>query len=299
MAAAMASNPRIPFVLSSERRRLPPFEGKRLIVNVALNLEHWPFDKPMPRQILSSPKGNVSIPDVPNFSWVEYGLRCGVPRILEIMSSRGLVGTALMNSSLADVYPSCAEAFVAKGWEIVGHGVTQCPLTRERDPAGIIQQCLDRLTRLSGRPVRGWLGPGLAENADTPDLLKQLGVDYVHDWTVDDLPCWMRTLHGPMIALPYTLELNDVPIFAIEGLSSDEILKRVLATVEQFDSEASPQPRIITLALHPHIIGVAHRARFLAQVLDLLLSRSDTVFTTSGCIADWYEASEPPDLDIS
>ena len=31
----------------------------------------------------------------------------------------------------------------------------------------------------------------------------------------DDLPCWMTTAEGPLLCLPYTWEINDVPMWAV------------------------------------------------------------------------------------
>ena len=63
-------NPRIPFVLEGDEAPLPSFKGKRVVVNVAVNVEHWPFDQPKPRAILPPPHGMKAVPDVPNFTWV-------------------------------------------------------------------------------------------------------------------------------------------------------------------------------------------------------------------------------------
>ncbi len=80
--------------------------------------------------------------------------------------------------------------------------------------------------RLGGRArALGW-GPGLGETEDTPDILKAEGIEFLHDWALDDLPTWMKTKHGPLMALPYTFELNDVPVYAIQNGSTDEYLKR-------------------------------------------------------------------------
>src|SRR5579872_2012435 len=85
------SNPRVPYQMASDRRRLaPPQPGKPLIVHVVVNVEYWPFDQPMPRKLLPGPHGNDKLPDVPNFSWVEYGMRTGLPRILSTLTQRGL-----------------------------------------------------------------------------------------------------------------------------------------------------------------------------------------------------------------
>ena len=123
---------------------------------------------------------------------------------------------------------------------------------------------------------------------DTPDHLKQQQIEFLHDWTLDDLPNWMRTRHGPMVALPYTLELNDVPIYAVQNSSSDEILKRLEATLCILEREAETQTRILTFGLHPHIIGVPHIAYYFEKALDILLNRSDTVFVTSSQMGDWF-----------
>ena len=85
------TNPRIPFWMLSERQPLkPPRKGRMLIVQCVMNVEYWPFDQPMPRKLIPGPHGNDKIPDVTNFSWVEYGMRTGFPRILEALKQRGI-----------------------------------------------------------------------------------------------------------------------------------------------------------------------------------------------------------------
>src|SRR3974390_3532335 len=77
------ANPRIPYVLSSARAPLPPLRGKRILVHLVVNVENWQFDQPMPRTIITPPHGRETVPDVPNFSWADYGMRAGLPRILK------------------------------------------------------------------------------------------------------------------------------------------------------------------------------------------------------------------------
>lgn len=285
----MQSNPRIPFELSTDRRRLEPLDGKPLMVNVVVNIEHWPFDRPMPRGILPPPHGaQIAPPDLPNFSWVEYGMRSGMPRLLDILGQRGIKATAFFNAQVADVYPSLAKQVLDAGWEFVGHGWFQRSLKQVDDEESEIRMCLARLEQLTGKKTRGWFGAGGAETDKTPDILKQCGLDFTHDWLVDDLPCWLRTEHGPLIALPYTWELNDVPIWVVQGQSSDELLKRLDVTLKVLERELAVQPRVLTLGLHPHIVGVPHRAYYIEKALDVLAVRRDTVFVTSCQIADWF-----------
>jgi hypothetical protein len=263
------------------------------MVNVVMNIEYWPFDRPMPRGILPPPHGaQVAPPDLPNFSWVEYGMRSGMPRCLDMLARRGIKATTFFNAQVADVYPSLTEAVLAAGWEFVGHGWFQRSLKRVEDEEAEIRRCLERLQKLTGKRTRGWFGAGGAETNATPDILKAAGLDFTHDWVLDDLPCWITTKHGPLLSLPYTWELNDVPIWVVQSQSSDEMLRRLEVTLAVLEREIETQPRIVTFGLHPHIIGVPHRAYYMEKALDLLQARSDTVFLTSSQIADWFIAAD-------
>jgi allantoinase len=292
---SMWSNPRIPYQMSSRRAPLEPLNGKPLMVHVVMNIEYWPFDRPMPRGIIPAPHGaSPPPPDIPNYSWVEYGMRCGMPRIMDMLAARGLPASAFTNAQVADVYPDLMQAVVEANWELVGHGWFQQSLKQAEDETDVIRRSLARLEQVSGKPTRAWLGPGLGETLDTVDILKSEKIEFLHDWVLDDLPVWIRTKHGPMVGLPYTFELNDVPIYAVQNGSSDEYLKRLQATVAVYEREIARtgQPRVITLALHPHIIGVPHIAYYFEQALDLLAAREDTVFVTSSMMGDWFVAAD-------
>ena len=289
------SNPRVPFQLESERPALSPPKGKPLIVHVVVNIEHWPFDKPMPRSLIQKPHGQSRGPDISNFCWVEYGLRCGLPRLVRILAERQLPASAPMNASVIDVYPACAEAVLQAGWEVIGHALVQRSLEHEDDEVAVIGASLEKLGNFTGTRTRGWLGPGFGETLETPDHLAAAGIEFIFEWCLDDLPCWMRTRHGPVLAMPYALELNDVTIFALEKHSSPEYFQRFRDTVGILEPELSRQPRVLTIALHPHIIAVPHRLKYLVETLDMLQARQDTIFMTASQIGDWFTAADASD----
>ena len=290
----MSSNPRIHYQMTSERSDLRGIDGKPLIVHLVVNVEHWLFDESMPRKYLTAPHGLEQVPDIPNFSWAEYGMRAGMPRLLECFKRRGLPASVSLNAGVIDAYPSCAAAMRDAGWEFIGHGVHQKSIQGEADERDIILLAMQMIEDFTGVRPSGWLGPGLKETFDTPDILKELGVDYVFDWVLDDLPCWLNTKHGPLLSIPYTLELNDSPLYAGQYMSSSEIYDRLVDTLSVFETELKRQPRVLTLALHPHLIGVPHRFAYLERMLDLLQARDDTTFVVGGQIADWYVSACPP-----
>jgi allantoinase len=292
----MSTNPRIPFRMSRDRRPLPGPTGRNLIVQVVVNVENWQFDQPMPRKFITPPHGVEQVPDVPNFAWAEYGMRVGMPRLFDVLGARRLPVGCTMNAGVVATYPRLSEAILNAGWELIGHGLHQRSIAGNGSEAETIHMALSILSSFSGTPVQGWLGPGLHESNNTPDLLKAEGVRYVSDWVVDDVPCWMATRYGPLIAMPYTLEINDSALFAIQAQPSDEMLVRTRSSVAVFAREAMQTggARVLTLALHPHLVAVPHRIDALAELLDLLIAREDTVFLKGAQIADWYEASETP-----
>lgn len=288
------SNPRIPFRFSTSRPRLPAPDGRPLLVHVVVNVEHWRFEDAMPRKIVTPPHGRETVPDVPNFSWADYGMRCGLPRIMEALAARGITASTSFNAGVIDAYPEAAEAMRKAGWEFIGHGMHQKVLNAEGNEREIIEAALDKIAGFTGERPTGWLSPGLRETHDTPDILKSCGVEYVCDWVVDDIPDWMTTRHGPLIAMPYNLEINDSIVYAVEKHESPEMHRRLVDTVNCFDREVQQQVRVLALGLHPHLIGVPHRIGYLEQMLDLLAARSDTAFLQGRDIAKWFREVSPP-----
>ena len=285
----MWPNPRVPHELSSNRKKLSPPNGKPLIVHTVMNIEYWPFDKNMPRGILPPPHGkSPDPPDLPNYSWVEYGMRVGLPRLFKLFAENNIPVSAFINAQVADIYPKAFDEVCKLNWELVGHGWFQESLRVAKDEEHVIKKSLDLLRKLSGQPVRSWFGPAGGETEKTPELLKENGIEFLHDWLIDELPCWMRTKLGPIVAMPYTFELNDVPIWTVQNNSCDEMKKRVDATLNIFDEEKLDNTKIITLALHPHIVGVPQNFYYLKKIIEDLRKRDDVIFMTSSQIGDWF-----------
>ena len=287
------ANPRVPYRFSDDGPALEPHANGNILVHLVVNVEHWVFDAPMPRTIITPPHGKETVPDVPNFSWADYGMRCGLPRMIQAIESRGLTASTSCNAGAVHAYPRAAQAMRDIGWEFVGHGMHQKALNHVGAESEVITASLDILTEFTGRRPRGWLGPGLRESHDTPEHLKAAGIDYVFDWVIDDVPNWMRTANGPLLSLPYNLELNDSIIYAVEKHSSDEMYQRLERTLALFVREAAHRPRVLSLGLHPHLMGVPHRFGSFERMLDLLMGTAGVCFLQGAQIADWYTSQVP------
>ncbi len=288
------ANPRIPYRMAHEQPRLPPMQGRRILVHLVVNVEHWQFEHAMPRTIITPPHGRETVPDVPNFSWADYGMRAGMTRLLDVIAGRYLPASTSFNAGVIDAYPQAACAMRDAGWEFIGHGMHQRATNHvEGGEEALVKACLDKIDRFTGRKTRGWLSPGLRETVDTPDILKACGLDYVCDWVVDDVPNWMHTKNGPLLAMPYNVEINDSIIYAIERHATGEMFRRLELTLEQFTSECRDTVRVLALGLHPHLIGVPHRIHELQKMITLLATHPQVLFTTGSAIYDWYQDAQP------
>ena len=287
------ANPRLPYRFSNDGPKLKPHDQGAIIVHLVVNVENWSFDASMPRTIITPPHGKETIPDVPNFSWADYGMRCGLPRMIEAIRSRGLPASTSINASVLDAYPGAGEAMRAAGWEFIGHGMHQKSVNHAGSEEEVIRNTLDKLQRFTGSRPTGWLSPGLRESYDSPELLRGAGVEYVFDWVIDDVPNWLATKHGPLLSMPYNLELNDSIIYAIEKHATGQFLDRLTRTVDLFRRESQTHPRILGLGLHPHLMGVPHRFGEFEAMLDLLIKTPGVSFMLPKQIADWFTSQVP------
>jgi allantoinase len=288
------ANPRIPYRMAHEQPRLPPMQGKRILVHLVVNVEHWQFEHAMPRTIITPPHGRETVPDVPNFSWADYGMRAGMTRLLDAIAGQGFPASTSFNAGVIDAYPQAAIAMRDAGWEFIGHGMHQRATNHvEGGEEALVRACLEKIDAFTGKKTRGWLSPGLRETVDTPDILKACGLDYVCDWVVDDVPNWMHTRSGPLLAMPYNVEINDSIIYAIERHASGEMLRRLEFTLRQFEVECVDTVRVLAIGLHPHLIAVPHRIHELHTMIALLAAHQDVLFTTGSAIYDWYAAAQP------
>jgi peptidoglycan/xylan/chitin deacetylase (PgdA/CDA1 family) len=175
----------------------------------------------------------------------------------------------------------------------MGHGFTQRNMQKVADERADIRKTRDVIAKATGKPPRGWLGPGLTETWETPDLLAEEGYDYVADWVLDDQPVWLKTRGRPILNLPYTQEINDVAMIAVQQHAALEYRERALDQFEQIYADAADSARVMALVVHPYLMGVPHRVKYLRRVFEIIRQKRDVLFWTGAQIVDWYLAAGP------
>lgn len=275
-----------------KRKHLKWPNDARVALWVMPNIECFHIDKPLPG-------GHSHLPDVREYSLRDYGLRVGIFRLMDILDKHDIRASAALNADICRRYPAIVEEGKTRNWEWLGHGVTNnlrlsnYPAEEERK---VIRHVKETIAAATGEPPKGWLSPGLVETFDTPDHLAAEGFEYLCDWGSDDQPVPLRVRSGRLISLPVLPGISDVGIFQGSHHTAEEYVRLVCDQFETLHEEGAKGGRVMALPLHPFVIGLPSRIKYLDRVLQYICSCEGVWRATTGEIADWYYQHyyEPP-----
>ncbi len=271
--------------------------GKRLAFCITTNVEVFAFGAGQGHD----PAKTGEPQNQRNYSWRDYGNRVGIWRFFELAEELGLPLAHNTNSLLYDYCPQIMDRMRARGDEIVAHGRTNAETLRgmwEGDEERLIREVTETFAKHEGRAPTGWMGSGAYENAYTADLLKEAGYKYVMDWPMDDQPIWMRTRSGPILSVPYPVELNDSQQNIHRKHSAREFCDMVVDQFEEMAEECARRPLVLNVSVHPYVFGQPYRFRPLKLALKHMLAHklADRMWLCKPCeIAD-YCYSLPPGI---
>jgi len=279
-------NSRYDYLPINRRRKITWPNDARVAFWVCPNIEWFHFD----RTVGSAPRGG-HVPDVAGYALRDYGSRVGVFRMMEVLDKHGIRASVLLNSEVCAHHPAIIEEGKKRRWEWLGHGASNSFRMSDYPPAEetqIIREVRETITAATGAPPKGWLGPGLAETFHTPDHLAAEGFEYVCDWGCDDQPVPMRVESGRMVALPYQQGINDITLLFHGNYAPEQYL---LIVCDQFDTlyrEGADGGRVMALPLHPYVIGLPFRIKYLDKALEYICSHERVWLATGWEIVSWY-----------
>ncbi len=276
---SMLPTERLAYSPITKRKPLALPNGARMVVWTITNVEEWDATQPMPRTVLSPPAGGSPIPDIPNWCWHEYGNRVGFWRLLKVYDEFEIPGVMNINGIALAAYPDIVE----------GRGRAQMGVRRPRlhpaqhaegrqTSARTSATPREAIEKATGKRPRGWLGPGLTETWETPDILDEEGYEYVADWVLDDQPVWLKTRGKPIVSVPYTQECNDVAMMLIQHHKASEFYERAIDQFEQIYADAEGSARVMAISVHPYIMGAPHRTKYFRRIFETIRKKHDVLF---------------------
>ena len=295
---------RVRYLPIVDRPRIRWPNDARVALWIAPNVEHYEYLPPRDPQRNTWTRSPH--PDVQGYGYRDYGNRVGFWRMVEVLDRYGVVATASTNLAVFDHYPEVGAAMVERGWEIMSHGIYNTRYISSIDETAeraFYIECIEALRSHAGQQLRGMLGPAVSNTTLTPDLMAEAGLIYHADWFHDDQPVPLATRSGQrLVSVPYSMELNDVPVFT-QHYDTDDFVAMARAQLNVLRREADDDAggRVMCVALHPYLMGMPHRADGLAAMLEYLMSHDDVWQTTASQIAqhfidhhyDGFAAHEP------
>jgi peptidoglycan/xylan/chitin deacetylase (PgdA/CDA1 family) len=235
----------------------------------------------------------------------EYGARVGVPRVLDLLRQFGILATFFVPGHTVESFPTAVEAILNAGHEVGHHSYAhadpseQAPDEERRD----MERALRTLAGVGVKPL-GYRSPSADFSPVTLSLIEEYGFLYDSSLMADDFrPYHPRlgdrvTQQSPLVRgeearvweLPICFEFDDWVHFQFNfnpyrnGTSAPSKVLEIWSADFDWMHEAV-DGGILTVTMHPQVIGRAHRIAMLEQLIAHCLSRSDVKFERMGDVA--------------
>jgi len=293
------------FVALPDRAPLKFPGGAQVALIVTINLEYWEPFRPGQKEPLFA-GGPATIPhalpgdvlDTANWTWREYGQRVGIWRLLDAFDAAGIAPSCTCNGMMLTERARIIAAVKERGWELVPHNWAQNDLLtyyahRPDDERAVIRRTLDTYLDVVGKPAKAWLSSAIRGTSYTPAFLKEAGLVAYCDYLNDDQPYLIDTMHGPIVCVPYSNDVNDFNMFARGGLSTRDGVDMLKACFDELYAEGERTGRIMNLGLHPHVTGQPFRIGALREFLAYVKTKPRVWLPTREALATWYLQEAP------
>ncbi len=268
-------------------------DGRPLAISVSVMLEGWTDDAAPGIGPMGNPL-KAGVLDMQARSWAEYGPKVGAWRLLDILAREKVRAVFYVSGILGERYPELMREIVRAGHVLAAHGWSQHIIpayqTAEEEKRDL-ERCAKAVGQ-GGRRIAGWLSPRCTPSARTSDLLAEAGFDWHADFFDEDLPSRRRTEAGPITAVPFTMEVNDMPLYVRYG-SEPEAFTRTLERIVANWPALGSRPGCLDITVHAHVFGRPMGAIEFAKSLEVARRHAGWAWLTDHCaLAELYR-NEP------
>ena len=234
--------------------------------------------------------------DLASESMYEYGSRVGFWRLYRLFRERKLPLTVFAAALALERNAEVAKAIGETDWDVVAHGyrwVEHYHLDEATEREHIAKAHASIL-RTTGRAPEGWYCRYSPSSNTRRLVVEHGGYSYDSDAYNDEIPYWISVLGREHLVVPYTLVTNDAKILAGGGIeNSADYAQFLIDSFEVLAAEGRSTPRMMSIGLHPRVIGHPGRVVGLMKFLDHLAGRSDVWIARRGDIAAHWRTVMP------
>ena len=273
-------------------------DGARVAVSLVVNWEEG--SEP---SIPSGDGRNVDTSEVPTLpseyrdlgaeSVWEYGSRAGVWRLARMFDEYDIKTTLFACGRAFECNPEVGAWVREGGHEPAGHGYRwekMWLMDREQEREQL-HRCVAAIEQACGERPRGWYSR-YSPSVNTRELLvEEGGFVYDCDSYADDLPYFTQVSGNPHLVVPYSLVYNDGRFLTPMGYGTpNAFLDHCTRALDLLWDEGATHPKMMSIGLHPRVIGQAARASALKEFIEYALAKGDVWFARRLDIAQWWKA---------
>ena len=263
--------------------------GKKLAFWIAPNIEYYELQPPYNEKRPGWPRGN---PAVVAYSQRTWGNKVCHWRLMDLFDKYDLRGSISLSIGLVEHHPEIIEAVNARNWEFFSHGIYNTRYSYGMDEAqerAVLEDSIRTVEQATGKRIRGYLAPALTHTEKTLDLIAEHDFWYTCDLFQDDQPQPIKTKTGKLVSMPYSLEVNDVITYSVQGWSPRRYTDLLIRHFDQLLEEGERSGTVMCIPLHAYLVSQPHRLRVFEEALKHICAHRDDVwFTTGAEIAEFY-----------
>lgn len=285
-------NPWYDYVPYPKRPKLNWPRNARVAFYVVLHLEYYELLPPdgVVKDSRYTGEFGTYHPDYRTWTQREYGNRTGIFRVLDVLDRYQIRAGVAANAMAVERYPFLVEQFKKRNYEFIGHGTSANRMISskmsEAEEKAEIATSIAAIEKATGTAPKGWLGQEYGESQRTPKLLADAGLDYVLDWPNDDQPYPMRVGDGArFVSMPNQPEWDDVQQLWLRRINTTRYPDIVSDAFELLHHEGG---QVFNLSIHPWLMGMAHRIKYLDEALRRVERFGNVWQATPGDVAKHY-----------
>ncbi|MEO1091097.1 MAG: polysaccharide deacetylase family protein [Pseudomonadota bacterium] len=273
-------------------------DGARMAISLVMNIEagaelSLAYGDERNEAVYEIVEPVEGVPNPAVSSHFAYETRAGYWRIMRLLDGFGMSCTLSAAGRTIRGAPWLARDAVARGHEVAAHGYrwerhAEMSLERERQ---VIGETVEAIETATGQRPLGWHTKGASSPNTRRLLVEEFGFLYDSDAYDDDLPYVVEVAGRDHVVVPYAFDSNDMRFQAGGNfVHGDDFARYCIAAFDWLWREGAERPALLSIGIHPRLIGRPGRIGGLERFLAHVAERGGTWITQRQNIArHWRE----------